>query len=97
MKANGVKRKIFNDAVDLLVGAEEIGRLNRFYFNIILAEDYDVTIQSKNTEHIWYIHNGVSEGGEVISTGLPSRTISRGEPGVWGRRYGALWGMICFR
>lgn len=37
--------------------AEEIGRLDRSYFNIILAEEYDVTIQSKNTGHIWYIHN----------------------------------------
>lgn len=37
--------------------AEEIQRLDKSYFNIILAEEYDVTIQSKNTGHIWYIHN----------------------------------------
>ena len=70
--------------------AEEIGRLDRSYFNIILAEEYDVTLQSKNTGHIWYIHNPEYPGeGECIisiSTGLPSRTISMGGPGVWGRR-----------
>ncbi len=37
--------------------AEEIEKLDKSYFNIILAENYDVTIQSKNTGHIWYIHN----------------------------------------
>lgn len=36
---------------------EEIEKLDKSYFNIILAESYDVTIQSKNTGHIWYIHN----------------------------------------
>lgn len=70
--------------------AEEIGRLDRSYFNIILAEEYDVTLQSKNTGHIWYIHNPEYPGGGsvlfFISTGLPSRIISMGGPGVWGRR-----------
>ena len=47
--------------------AEEIGRLDRSYFNIILAEEYDVTLQSKNTGHIWYIHNPEYPGeGECI-------------------------------
>ena len=32
-----------------------------------------------------------------ISIGLPSRIISMGGPGVWGRRYGTLWGMMCSR
>ena len=27
------------------------------YFSIIAVDDYDVTIMSKNTGHIWYIHN----------------------------------------
>ncbi len=36
---------------------EEIEKLDKSYFNIILAENYDVTIQSKNTGHIWYIHS----------------------------------------
>ena len=47
--------------------AEEIEKLDRFYFNIILAEEYDVTIQSRNTGHIWYIHNPEYPGeGECI-------------------------------
>ena len=46
---------------------EEIEKLDRSYFNIILAESYDVTIQSKNTGHIWYIHNPEYPGeGECI-------------------------------
>ena len=36
---------------------EEIEKLDKSYFNIILAENYDVTIQSKNMGHIWYTHN----------------------------------------
>lgn len=35
----------------------DIGMLDKSYFNIILRGDYDVTIQSKNTGHFWYIHN----------------------------------------
>lgn len=27
------------------------------YFSIITVSDYDVTIMSRNTGHIWYIHN----------------------------------------
>ncbi len=35
--------------------------------NDILAEEYDVTIRSKNTGHIWYIHNPEYPGeGECI-------------------------------
>ena len=72
--------------------AEEIEKLDRYYFNIILAEEYDVTIQSRNTGHIWYIHNPEYPGGGKgnvlfsISIGLPSPIISMGGQGVWGRR-----------
>lgn len=52
----------------LMLRAEEIGRLDKPYFNIILAEEYDVTLQLKNTEHIWYIHNPE----------YPERTVSLG-------------------
>lgn len=31
--------------------------LDKFYFNIVQTGAYDVTIQSKNTGHFWYIHN----------------------------------------
>ena len=46
---------------------EEIEKLNMSYFNIILMENYDVTIQSKNMGHIWYIYNPEYPGkGECI-------------------------------
>ena len=35
---------------------EELSKLDAGYFNIILADDRDVTIQSKNTGHYWYLH-----------------------------------------
>lgn len=35
----------------------DIGMLDKSYFNIVLTGDYDVTVQSKNTGHFWYIHN----------------------------------------
>lgn len=35
----------------------EFQKLGASYFNIILTGDYDVTIQSKNTGHYWYLHN----------------------------------------
>lgn len=37
--------------------ANDMQMLDKSYFNIILRGDYDVTIQSKNTGHFWYIHN----------------------------------------
>lgn len=37
--------------------ASDMQMLDKSYFNIILRGDYDVTIQSKNTGHFWYIHN----------------------------------------
>ena len=36
--------------------AEELSKLDSDYFNIIVADDGDVTIQSKNTGHYWYLH-----------------------------------------
>ena len=45
----------------------DIQRLDKSYFNIITVGDYDVTIQSRNTGHIWYIHNPEYPGeGECI-------------------------------
>lgn len=35
---------------------KQISALDPNYFNIILKDDYDVTIQSKCTGHVWYIH-----------------------------------------
>ena len=35
---------------------ESIRNLDPIYFNIIMADDTDVTIQSRNTGHYWYLH-----------------------------------------
>lgn len=35
---------------------ESIQKLDPAYFNIIMADDCDVTIQSRNTGHYWYLH-----------------------------------------
>ena len=35
---------------------ENLAHLDRKYFNIILADNQDVTIQSRNTGHYWYLH-----------------------------------------
>ena len=35
---------------------KQLQQLDKNYFNIILADDRDVTIQSRNTGHYWYLH-----------------------------------------
>ena len=35
---------------------ESLKKIDSKYFNIILADDRDVTIQSRNTGHYWYLH-----------------------------------------
>lgn len=35
---------------------ESLAHLDPKYFNIILADNQDVTIQSRNTGHYWYLH-----------------------------------------
>ena len=36
---------------------EELQALDPAYFNIITADEFDVTIMSRNTGHYWYLHN----------------------------------------
>lgn len=46
--------------------------LDRRYFHIIMANEYDVTLMSKNTGHYWYLHNpGYPEGGMLLSVIIP--------------------------
>lgn len=40
-----------------MFNAEDLKCLEGDYFNIIAVSDYDVTIMSRNTGHIWYLHN----------------------------------------
>ena len=36
---------------------EELKSLDTKYFAVITADEYDVTVMSRNTGHYWYIHN----------------------------------------
>lgn len=40
-----------------MFSTEDLKAIDPEYFSIITVSDYDVTIMSKNTGHIWYIHN----------------------------------------
>lgn len=45
----------------------ELKGLDRGYFNIIMANDYDLTLMSKNTGHYRYLYNSEHpEEGTVI-------------------------------
>lgn len=35
----------------------QFDKISPQYFNIILLSKHDVTIQSRNTGHYWYLHN----------------------------------------
>lgn len=46
---------------------EQLSRLDPKYFNIILADNHDVTIQSRNTGHYWYLHcTGYPSEGDCV-------------------------------
>lgn len=45
-----------------MFSAEQLASLDKNYFNIICADGLDVTIQSKNTGHVWYLHSTGCEG-----------------------------------
>ncbi len=44
----------------------QLAQLDRKYFNVILADGLDVTIQFKNTGHWWYLHCTGCEGGNAV-------------------------------
>lgn len=47
---------------------QELKSLDRKYFTVIAADEYDVTVMSRNTGHYWYIHNPEYPGkGAVLS------------------------------
>ena len=39
-----------------LFSTEDLKCLDPKYFSVIYVDDYDVTIMSRNTGHIWYLH-----------------------------------------
>lgn len=40
-----------------MFNTEDMKCLDKNYFEVIAVSDYDVTIMSRNTGHIWYLHN----------------------------------------
>ncbi len=36
--------------------AKQLAQVDPAYFNIIMADEMDITIQSRNTGHYWYLH-----------------------------------------
>lgn len=36
--------------------AKDLECLDPKYFSIIMANEYDVTVMSRNTGHYWYVH-----------------------------------------
>lgn len=48
-----------------MFSAEELAALDRSYFSVLCADAYDVTIVSKNTGHVWQLHNVELLGGEI--------------------------------
>lgn len=48
-----------------MFSTEDLKVLDPKYFFIIIVDDYNVTIMSRNTGHIWYIHNPVYPGEET--------------------------------
>lgn len=47
--------------------AEQLACVDPEYFNVILMDPYDVSIQSKNTGHYWLIHScGYPHEGSCI-------------------------------
>lgn len=49
-----------------LFSQEELNSVASRYFNIVTVNDYDVTIQNRNTGHYWYLY----------STDVPGDTAS---------------------
>lgn len=43
----------------------ELDAIDKKYFSIILMNEYDVTLMSKNTHHVWQLHNVELPDGEI--------------------------------
>lgn len=50
---------------------KSLNKIDGDYFNIIIADSQDVTIQSRNTGHYWYLHCS-----EILQRKLWSYSIS---------------------
>ena len=68
---------------------QELDEIDKKYFSIILMNEYDVTLMSKNPHHVWQLHNVELPDGEITvvfhkhhvsdqyHTHSRSRTLSR--------------------
>lgn len=45
---------------------QELRSLDRNYFDVIVANDYDITLLSKNTRHMWQLHSVELPDGPLI-------------------------------
>lgn len=39
-----------------MFNAENLAKIDRNNFNILVLNDMDISVQSKNTGHYWYLH-----------------------------------------
>ena len=44
---------------------QELDAIDRKYFAVIIADQYDVTLVSPNTHHVWRLHKVELSDGEV--------------------------------
>lgn len=44
---------------------QELEAIDRSYFEVIIADEYDVTLMSRNTLHIWHFRNVELLDGEA--------------------------------
>lgn len=52
--------------------ADQLAYVDPEYFNVILMDPYDVSIQSKNTGHYWLIHSCTFEYLTPMHPGVKS-------------------------
>lgn len=45
---------------------QELSNLDRKYFEVIVASDYDITLLSRNTKHMWQLHSVELPDGSLI-------------------------------
>lgn len=68
-----------------MFSADQLARLDEGYFNIICTDGLDVTIQSQNTGHYWYLHS-TGNAGESACIIFHILIISMGGQEACGRR-----------
>nr|WP_302136481.1 hypothetical protein [uncultured Schaedlerella sp.] len=44
---------------------QELDAIDKKYFAVIIADQYDVTLMSKNTRHVWQLHNVELPDGDM--------------------------------